>query len=193
MKEPRRPTGTAQISPISNTHTTSPILANWQNLACEIKPSCAYSRRIHVDQCMSSLKERKPPNLTVAPPGDTETKLNAPAQLQIYPMMSTTVSKFKRLKVDIISTNFTIQKRHGQSSNFFAPPSSAPAMKFLLAMLIATISLYHFYVSLSFWDSVYCFAAMLGAPNLLGKAPQAKKTRRLLHAKCISKIDLGVI
>jgi len=52
----------------------------------------------------------------VAPPGDTETKLNAPAQsaqLQIYLTMSTTVSKFKRLKVDIINTNFAIQKHHG--------------------------------------------------------------------------------
>jgi len=41
-------------------------------------------------------------------------------------------------------------------------------MKFLLTMLIETINMCHFYASLSFWDSVYSFAAMLGALNFGG-------------------------
>ena len=50
--------------------------------------------------------------------------------------MSTTVSKFERLKVNIVSTDFTNQKRHGQTKNY---RTFSPAMKSLLAMLIETI------------------------------------------------------
>jgi len=111
----------------------------------------------------------------VAPPGDTVTKLNAPAQLQIYPTMSTTVSKFKRIKVNIVSTNFAIQKHHGQTKNHQSfsplPPGDEVPVRH-----VNRDDLYHFYASLSFLDSVYSFDPMLGALIFFfgGGALQAK-------------------
>jgi len=107
-------------------------------------------------------------------------KVERTCTAQIYPTMSTTVSKV-RLKVDIVSINKQIIQR------FRHHPSDEVS-----ARHVNRDDLYHFYASLSFSESVYSFAAMIGAPECIWERHPGK-TRRLVHAKFTPKIDLRLI
>ena len=127
----------------------------------------------------------------MAPPGDTKTKLNAPAQLQIYPTMSTTVSKFKRIKVDTSLAQtlpFKNVTNEQKIIELFLPSLSDKVP----ARHVNRYNLDHFYASPSFSDSVYSFAAMLGAPNFWERHPRQNPVDSSMP-NLPTKIDLGVI
>jgi len=105
----------------------------------------------------------------VLPPGDTETKLNAPAPTQAksiqrcqQPIVNSKGLKSVSLAQTLRFRNVTDKQKIIE--RFHHHPGDEAA-----ARHVNVDHLYHFYTSLSFSDSVYSFAAMLGAPKIFWK------------------------